>query len=43
MLAEMIQRLFERQLDLAVQARAREGEWLADLWAEVAEMGLPRE
>ncbi|WP_374281837.1 acyl-CoA dehydrogenase family protein [Novosphingobium sp.] len=41
MLAEMIQRLFERQLDLAVQARAREGEWLADLWAEVAEMGLP--
>ncbi len=41
MLAEMIQRLFERQLDLAVQARAREGEWLADLWTEVAEMGLP--
>lgn len=41
MLAEMIQRLFERQVTDAVQARAREGEWLADLWAEVAEMGLP--
>lgn len=41
MLAEMIQRLFERQLDDAAQARAREGEWLVDLWTEVAEMGLP--
>lgn len=41
MLAEMIQRLFERQVDLAAQARAREGEWLANLWAEVTEMGLP--
>ena len=41
MLAEMIQRLFERQLTDAAQARAREGEWLPDLWAEVTEMGLP--
>lgn len=41
MLAEMIQRLFERALDEKVQAAAREGQWLADLWSEVAEMGLP--
>ena len=41
MLAEMIERLFERSLGDAVQARAREGEWLTDLWAEVSEMGLP--
>lgn len=41
MLAEMIQRLFERQLTDAAQARARAGEWLPDLWAEVTEMGLP--
>lgn len=41
MLAEMIERLFERSLDDAAQAKAREGEWLTDLWAEVAEMGLP--
>ena len=41
MLAEMIQRLFERNLDDASQARARESEWLAHIWAEVEEMGLP--
>lgn len=41
MLADMIQRLFERSLDEKAQARARSGEWLGDLWAEVAEMGLP--
>ena len=41
MLADMIQRLLERSLDDSAQARARDGEWLADLWAELAEMGLP--
>lgn len=41
MLAEMIQRLFERALDERAQAAAREGQWLPDLWAEVEEMGLP--
>jgi acyl-CoA dehydrogenase len=41
MLAEMIQRLFERSLGDAEQAAARGGEWLPDLWAEVEEMGLP--
>lgn len=41
MLAEMIQRLFERSLDDAAQGRARSGQWLDSLWAEVAEMGLP--
>ncbi|MFC0588365.1 acyl-CoA dehydrogenase family protein [Novosphingobium aquiterrae] len=41
MLAEMIQRLFERSLDDAAQAQAREGQWLPALWAEVEEMGLP--
>ncbi|MFM2302228.1 MAG: hypothetical protein RLZZ84_1964, partial [Pseudomonadota bacterium] len=41
MLAEMIQRLFERSLDDTAQSRAKHGEWLAPLWAEVAEMGLP--
>jgi alkylation response protein AidB-like acyl-CoA dehydrogenase len=41
MLAEMIQRLFERSLDDKAQARAKTGEWLGELWAEVAEMGLP--
>ncbi|MCZ8019328.1 acyl-CoA dehydrogenase family protein [Novosphingobium sp.] len=41
MLAEMITRLFERSLDDAAQAAAREGQWLPALWAEVEEMGLP--
>lgn len=41
MLAEMIQRLFERALDDKAQARARSGEWLPELWAEIEEMGLP--
>lgn len=41
MLAEMIQRLFERSLDDAAQGQARGGYWLDSLWAEVAEMGLP--
>jgi alkylation response protein AidB-like acyl-CoA dehydrogenase len=41
MLAEMIQRLFERSLDDTAQSRAKNGEWLAPLWAEVADMGLP--
>jgi acyl-CoA dehydrogenase len=41
MLAEMIQRLFERHLDDAAQGAAREGRWLDALWAELEEMGLP--
>lgn len=41
MLADMLQRLFERHIDDAAQARAREGEWLDAAWAEVEEMGLP--
>lgn len=41
MLAEMIQRLFERSLDDAAQGQARDGQWLPALWAEVDEMGLP--
>ncbi len=41
MLAEMIQRLFERSLNDAAQGQARNGQWLDSLWAEVAEMGLP--
>ncbi|HVR90962.1 MAG TPA: acyl-CoA dehydrogenase family protein [Novosphingobium sp.] len=41
MLTDMLQRLFERNLDVAAQARARAGEWLPELWAEIAEMGLP--
>ena len=41
MLAEMIERLLDRHLDEAAQARARSGEWLPELWAEVEEMGLP--
>ncbi|MFN5783340.1 MAG: acyl-CoA dehydrogenase family protein, partial [Novosphingobium sp.] len=41
MLAEMITRLFERSLDDAARASAREGRWLPELWAEVEEMGLP--
>lgn len=41
MLAEMIQRLFERHIDEAAQASARQGQWLANAWAEVEEMGLP--
>ena len=41
MLADMITRLFERSLDDAAQATAREGQWLPALWAEVEEMGLP--
>ena len=41
MLADMLQRLFERHIDDAAHARARNGEWLDEIWAEVAEMGLP--
>ena len=41
MLAEMITRLFERSLDDAAQAAAREGQWLAGLWTEGEEVGLP--
>ncbi|MFM5953101.1 MAG: acyl-CoA dehydrogenase family protein [Novosphingobium sp.] len=41
MLAEMIQRLFERSLDDKAQGTAREGQWLPALWAEIEEMGLP--
>ncbi|MBS0473668.1 MAG: acyl-CoA/acyl-ACP dehydrogenase [Proteobacteria bacterium] len=41
MLADMIQRLFERSLGDAAQSEAREGKWLPALWAEVEEMGLP--
>jgi len=41
MLAEMIERLFERHLDDAAQGRARDGAWLGELWAEIEEMGLP--
>lgn len=41
MLADMIQRLFERSVDDAAQTRARDGQWLAEVWAEVEEMGLP--
>lgn len=41
MLADMIQRLFDRSIDDAAQTRAREGEWLAEIWAEIEEMGLP--
>jgi alkylation response protein AidB-like acyl-CoA dehydrogenase len=41
MLAEMIERLLDRHLDEAAQAKARNGEWLPELWAEVEEMGLP--
>jgi len=41
MLAEMIQRLFERSLDDTAQGQARDGQWLPALWAEVEEMGLP--
>lgn len=41
MLGEMITRLFVRSLDDAAQTAAREGQWLAALWAEVEEMGLP--
>ena len=41
MLAEMIQRLFERSLGEGEQAQAREGQWLPGLWAEIEEMGLP--
>lgn len=41
MLADMLQRLFERHIDDAAHARARQGEWLGEIWAEVAEMGLP--
>jgi len=41
MFAEMIERLLDRHLDEAAQARARNGEWLPELWAEVEEMGLP--
>ncbi|MCC6925148.1 acyl-CoA dehydrogenase family protein [Novosphingobium sp.] len=41
MLAEMIERLLDRHLDDGAQGRARSGEWLPELWAEVEEMGLP--
>ncbi len=41
MLADMLQRLFDRHIDDAAHARARNGGWLDDAWAEVAEMGLP--
>lgn len=41
MLGEMIERLLGRHLDEAAQARARSGEWLPELWAEIEEMGLP--
>ena len=41
MLAEMIERLLDRHLDDKAQVRARDGEWLSDVWAEVEEMGLP--
>jgi acyl-CoA dehydrogenase len=41
MLAEMIERLLSRHLDDAAQAKARDGQWLPELWAEVEEMGLP--
>lgn len=41
MLADMIQRLFERSLDDTAQRRAREGQWLSELWSEIEEMGLP--
>ena len=41
MLGEMIERLLNRHLDDAAQARARNGEWLPELWAEVEDMGLP--
>lgn len=41
MLADMLHRLFERHIDDAAQARAREGEWLDDVWTEITEMGLP--
>jgi acyl-CoA dehydrogenase len=41
MLADMIERLFDRHLDDAAQAKAREGVWLGEVWAEVEEMGLP--
>lgn len=41
MLADMIQRLLERHIDDGAQARARDGIWLGEVWAEVEEMGLP--
>jgi acyl-CoA dehydrogenase len=41
MLADMLQRLFERSLDDRAQAAARDGQWLPELWAEIEEMGLP--
>ena len=41
MLADMLQRLFERHIDDAAHIRARNGEWLDEVWAQVAEMGLP--
>lgn len=41
MLADMLHRLFERHIDDAAHARARENIWLSEAWAEVAEMGLP--
>ncbi len=41
MLADMIERLFDRHLDDDAQAKAREGQWPGEVWAEVEEMGLP--
>lgn len=41
MLAEMLQRLFERSVDDRAQTAARDGQWQPALWAEIEEMGLP--
>lgn len=41
MLAEMLQKLFERRFDEAAHAQARAGTWLPEAWDELAEMGLP--
>lgn len=41
MLADMLHRLFDRHIDDGAHARVREGLWLGEIWAEVAEMGLP--
>ena len=41
MLADMLERLFDAQLDDAVMARAARGEWLDTVWDEIAANGLP--
>lgn len=41
MIADMLQRLFERHFDDAAHAQARTGVWLDAAWAEVEDMGLP--